>query len=795
MESSAWRHAWRSLRHRPAFLAAAVVTLGFGAAVTTAVFSLVDTVLIRPLPYPDADRLVTVFESSPAAREKTSLVAPVRLRDWNQAARTFVALSGSYSENVTDTSGDLPERLEGIRVAARFFNVFGMTPRIGRTFTAEEEGPQGPGAAVISERFWRRRFNADASALERSLTIGGRPYRIVGVMPAAFTAAKTDVWLPAQFGEGMMRARRARFLRGIGRIRPHATFEEAAQDLTSVQAALAREHPGTDAGWSTEIRPLKEARIGTARRGLVLLLGAVALLWVIAIGNIAGLTLVQMRRRTRELAIRAALGASRARVVGTVVREGIIIALLGGAVGGAAAAWMISAMPAVLSNTPRINEVGVDARAFAFVAVTSLLAAITFSLVPALAGTRRALAGALSGTTRSVAGGSHRVQKGLVVGQVALSVLLVGSATLLLRTYYDLTHADTGFDASQTVTFHVGARWDEDRVRIGRLQQQLMERLEQLPHVEAVGMTNFLPATGATLRYQVHVDGLAGSNADGSINVGARMINGRYFQALHAPLVAGSWCATPPAGDFTAARSAMVNRRFVDTHAAGQNVTGRSVRILQGGAPYTIAGVIGDIAEDGHASGAAPYLYTCDAPGAWPDPEYVARTSDARAFAADLRAIVRELDATRAVFGLRPLQDVLDAALDQPRLDAALVGFFAAAALLLAAIGLYSLFMLIVAERVREIAVRLAIGAAPRGMFALVMSDAARLLAGGLVAGLALTLLANRALRALFTGMSPLDVTAVGVSTATLIVVGLCAVALPALKASRVDPIHLLRTD
>ena len=499
----AWRQAWRSLSRRPAFFAAAVLTLAAGAAITTAVFSLVDTVLIKPLPFPDPDRLVTVFESSPSAREKTSLIAPGRLDEWHRLNRSFIALSGSYSENVTDTSGDAPERLEGRRVAPRFFAVHAMPPLAGRVFADEEEQYNGPGAAVISERFWTRRFQRDPRAVGRALLIGGRSYEIVGVMPSLFTSAATDLWLPAQTWPGLLRVREARFMSGIGRLRPGVSIEAGARDLVSIQDALAKEFPKTDAGWSAEVRSLKEARIGASRRGLVLLFGAVGSLWIIAVANIAGLTLVQVRRRARELAIRAALGASRARVIGAVIREGLLIALIGGLLGAALAAGLIAVMPSVLTRMPRINELALDWRALVFAAVTSVLAAGVFSLVPALAGTRRDLNQAIGISGRGVAGGRHRLQQGLVVGQVALSVLLVGSATLLLRSYYNLTHVDTGFDPSSVLTFHVAARWDEDRIRVGALQEQLIQNVEQLPHVQAAGLTNFLPATGATLRYQV----------------------------------------------------------------------------------------------------------------------------------------------------------------------------------------------------------------------------------------------------------------------------------------------------
>jgi predicted permease len=738
---------------------------------------------------------VTLYESNPTGRETTSLVAPGRLEDWQRLSRTFVAISGSYTENVTDTSATEPERLEGRRVTPRYFAVFGASTIAGRVFTAEEEQAEGPGAAVISDGFWARRFQRRPDALGHALLIGGRRFEIVGVMPATFATPSIDVWLPAKVAPRMLAFREARFVRGVGRLRSDVTIEEGARDLVSVQDALGRQFPRTDAGWSVEVRPLKDAQIGDARRGLVLVFGAVAALWIIAVANIAGLTLVQVRRRTRELALRAALGASRGRVIADLVREGLIVAILGGALGSLLAASLISIMPTVLVGTPRLNELGLDWRPLAFAAMSSLLAAAAFSLVPALAGTRSQLMPSLAAGSRTVAGTRHLLQRSLVVGQVALSVLLVGSATLLLRSYYNLTRVDTGFDPTSVFTFHVGARWDEDRPRVGRLQEQLLARLEQLPHVQAAGITNFLPATGATLRYQVKVDGLNGPNQDGSMTVGMRMIGGGYLRAIRAPLLKGSWCPALTM-DFARPHEAMVNKRFLEMYAPTENLVGRSIRVLIGpGVPLTIVGVVGDLAEDGQATTVSPYVYTCDSAGAWPDPEYVVRTADASAFASDLRRVVGELDPARAIFGLRPLRAVLDAALDRPRLNATMLGGFASAAVTLAAIGLYSLFMLVVSERSREMAVMLAIGAEPRQMIRLVLSGAARLLGGGLVLGMALTAGADRFFRGVLFGVSAIDVGALAIATVTLGLVSLLAVAGPALRAARIAPIDALKGE
>ena len=790
-----WRQAARSLIRRPGFLAAAVLTFGLGVAITTTMFALVDAVLIKPLPYPDADRLVTIYESNPTARERTSLVAPARLEDWRRRSTSFAEIVASFTENVTDTSGDVPERLDARRVTPRFFSVFGVAPLAGRTFADAEEQFNGPVAAVISERFWTRRFARAPSAIGRTLTIGGRPVEIVGVMPAAFSSAAIDAWLPAQIAPGVMAIREARFLGGIGRLRPGVDVEAGTRELAAVQATLAKEFPASDAGWSIEVQSLKDARIGSSRRGLVLVFGAVATLLVIAIANIAGLTLVQVDRRTRDLAIRRSLGASRAQLAGVVLRDGVIVAVAGGILGAVAAAWLVPALPALLTRTPRVNEIAFDLRTVAFVAVASLVAVAAFGLVPALAATRRRMIQPLAAGSRTVAGGRHQLQRVLVVAQVAMSVLLVGSATLLLRSYYQLSRADTGFDPSDAVAFHVGARWDEDRTRIGQLQSDLLARLGDLPHVRAAGMTNFLPATGATLRYQVKVDRLAGPNADGSMTVGTRMIGGGYLPAIGAAFVAGSSCPAtfpPAAGPF----HAVVNRRFVESFANGQTLVGRELQMLVGvNRVYTIVGVVGDLAEDGPGTGPAPYVYTCSLGGAWPDPEYVVRTSDPRALTADLRRIVRELDPSRAIFGVRQVQEVLDTALDQPRLDAAMLGLLAISAVGLAAVGLYSLFTLIVAGRAREMAVRLAIGAAPGQVIALVAVGAARLLVAGLVLGLALSIAADRMLRNLLFGAAGLDAATLAAATGVLALVSIVAVAGPALKAARITPVSALRGD
>ena len=790
---SSLSQAGRALVRRRTFTLTTILTLALGIGLTTTTFSIVNGVLLRPLPFPDADRLVALSEASPGRRERASLIAPARLADWHRMNRTFAAISGSYAESVTDTSGAEPERLEGRRVMPRFFEVYGMAPAAGRTFTAEEEQFGGSHAVVIGDGFWARRFGRSPAAVGSRIIVAGTAYTIVGVMPRAFTSAATDVWVPAQLAPGLLQVREARFLSGVGRMRPGVRLEDAREDLARVQAALGAEYPRTDKDWSADLRAMKDVRVGEYRRPLYLVFAAVGLLFAIAVANVAGLVLVQLHRRAPELAIRAAIGASRLQVIGAVMREiGLLAAA--GAAAGAAVAWALTRVSATAFPTiPRMAEVALDLRALGFVAAASAGAAVLFGLLPVIAATRARLSDLLSGAGRGSAG-RHRLQSAMVVAQLALGVVLAGSAGLLLRSYGMLTQTDAGFSTEGVLTFHVGAAWDEDRTRVGQLQERVIAELQQLPGVRAAGFTSFLPAPGATLRSQVAVPGLSGTDPNGVLTVGQRTVTGGYLRALSIPLLAGEWCPERRAGSTDPLR-AMVNRKFVDQFAGGQNIVGRSLNFVQfRGAPFVIAGVVGDVLEDGPAAPPVPYVYTCQGLGSWPDPEYVVRADgDPRQLVAAIRTIVKTIDPARPIFGVKPLADVVEAALDQPRLNARLVGAFAAAALVLAALGLYGLLTLLVTQRRRELGVRTALGASPLDLMEFVVAGAGRLVAVGVGAGVLLMLGAGTLMRASLFGVTPYDPRALAWSVGALALVALAAVIVPARQAARVNAIEAIK--
>ncbi len=783
---------WRGLRRRPGYALAVIGTLGLGTAGTTTLFSIVNTVLISPLPYPDSDRLVTVAEASPKAPGQATLAAPGRIDDWHRLNTTMSAIAASYAENVTDTSGRDPERLDTRRVTPRFFDVFAMAPLAGRTFTSEEEVFGGPGAVVISEDFWSRRFAKDPSAVGHALTVGGRSHTIVGVMPREFSAASIDAWLPAQIHASLMGARDARFVAGVGRLKPDVTLEQAQSDLNRVQRQLGVEYPATDEGWTAVLGDLKAARVGSGRT-LWLIFAAVGVVWLISIANVAGLVIVQVQRRTREFAIRAALGSSRRLLVGQIGLEVLILALAGGALGLVVASWAVNAMPTIFDTLPRRNELGLDTRTVLFATMASIVAAVTCGVLPALMATRGSLESTRAG--RGTVASSHWTQRALVSVQVALGVVLCASAGLLVGSYLQLTQQDRGFTTDGVVTFHVGARWDEDREQVGRMQIAILERLSSVPGVAAAGFVNFLPSPGGSLRYQVEVDGLANQRGEQALSVGVRMVAGAYFDALGVRLVTGESCG-PMHTDWDRPRTALVNQQFVDAYAAGASVVGRQLRVLGGmPVPYTISGVVPDLAEDGVQVARVPFVYTCDQAGAWPDPNYVLRTADAASAAALVRSVVREVDASRAVFDLRPLESLMTDSVSEPRQQAGVISSFAATALLLTALGLYALLARLVADTRREIGVRLALGATRSHVVRLVARHAGVLLAIGFGCGTVLTIVAYGMLRASLFGALITHVGALAAIVGTLLIVCAVAVVVPAVRASRVAPTEALAAD
>ena len=793
-----WTQAARSLARRPGFALAAIFILAAGIAATTSVFSIVDATVLEPLPYPQPDRLVSVLEANSAKSEAAGLIAPARLEDWNRLNRTFTSLSGWYSENVTETSGDTPERLAGLRVAPRFFAVYGAPAAVGRTFTSDEEASGGPAVVVISDRLWTRRFHRRADIANQHLELKHQSYAIVGVMPPGFGDKNVDLWLPAQFAPQMLQQRDARFLSGVGRLAPGVSIAQAQRDLARVQVALGVQFPATDKGWSAQVRDLKTAELGDAREPLVFILASVGLLLLIALANTAGLMLTQLQRREPELAIRGFLGASRVQIVAGVVREVLILAAIAIAVAVAVDVVVLGASSAVLGALPRVTRLAIDWRALAVASVCGAGAALACGAWPAWRATRAAAAAGIARAGRGQSSDS-RSQRALVAAQIAIATLLLCSTSLLLRSYYNILHVDTGFEPAHAITFHVGAAWEENRDSVKHMQLSLVSALAGMPGVTAVGFSNFLPASNATIRYRVHLldmtPGAEAADRD-QLTVGERSVTDGYFRALGGRLVAGATCP-PLAHVRDGGPAVLVNRRFVDAYARGGNVVGRFLRWSEDRptTPNTqIVGVVDDIREDNLRTAAVPYVYACMGPGEWPDPEYVVRTAgNPRAILSSIRAVVHGVDPTRAVFGLTTLEDNVDATLGQTRLQTGIISAFGVAAVALAMIGLYGLVALAVTTRRREIGIRIALGAEPGRVVRELAARVGWLLVAGAGVGIGMTVLAQRELRAMVVGVAPLDPLTLGATVLALGAAAGVAALVPASRAAKIDPVDAIR--
>jgi len=528
--------------------------------------------------------------------------------------------------------------------------------------------------------------------------------------------------------------------------------------------------------------------------------GAVALLLLIAVSNIAGLTLAQLHQRGREMAIRSSMGASRTQVIATILREIVWIAAAGAGAGAILGMWGVSLAARAFPYLPRINELHFDWRALAFLVLASVVAAMLFGTVPALQSTRADLAPALAASSRSVSPGRRGWQRGLVIAQLAVTVVLLSSAGLLLRSYYNLSRVEIGFQTANTITFHVGATYTEDRTSLGSLQIRILDELRRMPGVESAGLTSFLPATNTTQRAQVQVEGLAETMQDATFTIGGRTISPGYLEALKVPLLAGEGCPAMRPFESNGANKTLVNRAFVEQYAGGKTILGRHTLYplsTQANPPMNeIVGVVGDVREDSLAMPPAPFVYDCASAGSIPDPDYVVRAGgDARGLMQQVRRIVHEIDPKRAVFGVKNLDTLMDDALEQPRLNASFLVWFAVAAMLLAAVGLYSLMSLVITARTREMGVRIALGARGSQIVGLALASAGEMVGAGMVIGFVLTFGVERLIGSVLFGVGPVDVLTLAGAVVILTAVSVCAAFPPARRAGKIDPMTAIRAE
>lgn len=785
--------AFRFLRTAPAFSATLILTLALGIGANSAVFSVIDAVLLRPLPFPDGDRLMRLQQRNVRSNAAAGFVAPVRLEEWNRLSRTFQAITGHYLENASETSGTLPEKVTRAWVAPRFLAVWGVPPALGRGFTAAEERFGGPNAVLISDRFWRLRFGADPGVTGKTLRFGRSAWPIVGVMPAwfQFPEREVDLWSPSPVDAPFAQSRESTWFTTIGRLRPGVTVEQARADLATVQASLGREHPPTDATLAVEIEPLKETIVGGVRRSLWLLFGSVSLLLLIACTNIAALLLARATQRQQEISIRLSLGASRAVIASQLLTEALVLAIIGAVAGLGLAGVSAAVLRTMTESLPRREEIGVDGRLVLYAMGCAVVVTLLCGLLPALHSTRRDLSGALAQGSRSQVGGRHRLQWLLVGVQVALAVTLLAGAGLLLRSFEALGRVAPGFDASHVLTLHVSGSWGEttDRKALTQRIDRTLDAVRAVPGVEAAATAAALPGVPASYPAEFTVVERR-DVADGKIVAENRVVSAGYFATLRIPVLAGEPCreTAGPAG-------VVVNRSFVNTYLEGRPALGYHVETRGNAsfAPGEIRAVVGDARESGIHRDAGPVVYWCfSAPV--PDPFYLIRTrAEPMAMAEVIRRRIREVEPGRSVFDIKPLERHLGDAFAQNRLRTVLLTFFALTAVSLACIGLYGTLSYLVNVRQREVGLRLALGALRRQIVGQFLRQGLGVALAGCLAGLALGAGFARLLSGMLFGVSPSDpATLLGV-VALVLAVAAVASLLPAVRAARMEPVEVLR--
>jgi predicted permease len=788
------RYALRSFRHHRGFSTLAVLTLALGIGTTTAVFTVVNGVLLRPLPYRFADRLVLLTYGPPG--RVSPWLSPLNYQDYVGQSRAFDAAAAVTPTTANLTGGGDPERVSGSRVTPDFFDVLGVEMALGRPLRGDDTD-----VVVLSDRFWRRRFGARGDIIGRTVTLDGHAYTVIGVAPAGTKfPATAEFWRPLIFSphDTAPDARGAQWVQVVARLKPDVSSERGAGAISQVAQRLAREYPDTERDAMAGVIALHERVVRTIRPALLMLLGAVTIVLVIACVNVAGLLTARGVDRRHELAVRAALGAGRGRIVRQLLVESAVLGCAGAAAGIPLAYWLVGfALERAPATLPRATDIRIDASVLGFTMLAGLVTSIAFGLAPAILAAPRPRS---DGPSRGVIGASRRRGHHLLVSaEIALAAVLLGGAGLLLRSYQRVQAVDPGFDASRTTTFSLSL---PNATYVGATERseftsQLLERLEATPGVESAAAAMGMPFSGDLNMFtRFRAAGVAGGQPP---NAALRIVTADYFRT--ARLVMRRGRAFEPRDTATSAEVVIVNQRLADRYFPGQNPIGRQVEVsisLVEGArngPKTIVGVVGNVKSDALEDESPAEIYIPYAQEPVSDFTVLVRgANDHLPEAASLRRAVAGLDAELPLANLRPFAEMVDASLASRRFAMLLVTGFAVLAAVLAAIGIYGVVSHVVAQRTAEIGVRVAVGARPRDIARLFAREGFALGAAGLATGLVGAVGAGRVLSTSLYGVSPSDPATLAVVTLVLAVAALLAMIVPVWRALRVDPTTALRS-
>jgi putative ABC transport system permease protein len=792
------RYGFRGLLKRPGFTAIALVALALGIGANTAIFSLVNAVVLQPLPYSDPDRLVWAWGNFPGGNRAS--VSPPDYLDFRNQNKTFEHLGAmfSFGAPVNLTGSGEPERLNASVVSGNFFQAFGVTPALGRGFSLDNEKTGSEQVTVLSHALWQKRFGGKPEIVGQRIVIDGKSFEVIGVMGKDVTFPQTaDLWVPFTFDiDPGMKVRAAHFIRPIGRLKPGVTMEQAQADTDAIAAQLAQQYPQSNTGWNLRLEPLRDRLIGSSKATLFILFGAVGFVLLIACANVANLLLVRAAARQKEIALRTALGASRWRIVRQLLTESLLLALVGGTLGALIAAWGIDLLVMLSGDfVPATVTVKIDATVLAFTLVTSLLTGLLFGVAPALRTIKLSLSDTLKEGGRSGEGAiRNRTRSLLVVFESAVAVLLLVGAGLLVRSLIVLQNTNPGFDANNVLTMRVDlARGKYDTPeKTANFFQQLEQRLSGLPGVETVGFVTELPLSGQANDSPFTVVGRPAVPPGQEFGADWRRINQNYFQSLRIPLLRGRNFTEQEVS--AGAPVVIVSEQLVNTVFPNEEPLGQRLQTAVAKDPYEIIGVVGDIRHRAieFQPFAAMYMPTRRPGGT----TVVLRTNgDPLSLAPAVRREVLAIDPDQPIGRMRTMDEWIDRSTSTPRYRTTLLALFAALAMLLAATGIYGVMSYSVAQRTHELGVRMALGARRGDVLRLVVRQGMVLVVVGLAIGLIAAFLLTKVMESLLFGVTAKDpITFVAVA-GVLSLVALIACYIPARRATKVDPLTALRYE
>jgi putative ABC transport system permease protein len=801
------RYGMRMLARSPGFTVVAVLTLALGIGANTAIFSVVNAVLLRPLPFPDSNQLVQIFETLPAQGVTSAGTSYLNFQDWERQNQAFDAMAAAQQVTVTLTGHGEPQYVPTEAVTSGVFRMMRAHALIGRTLSPEDDLPGANPVVVLSEGLWRERFDADRSLVGRAIALDSESYTVVGILPAgfhfpiAFPAAK--LWIPlshANLFKDLLPLRGGHYLNVFARLKPRVSLSQSQAEMETVQARIAQDHPKTDAGWSARVIPLERQLVGDVQLSLFLLLGAAGFIVLIACANVANLLLARATARARELALRTALGAGRGRILRQLLTESTLLGLSGGLLGLAAADWGVRALKIILPpDLPRIQEVGVDARVLGFSLLLAVVAGIVFGLAAAWQASELNLSETLKVGGHGTGDNRRRrtLRSLLVVTEVALAVVLLAGAGLLIRSFQRLQAVNPGFNPQGLMVLGLELPRQQYPLPAGwaRFDQTLLERVRGLPGVQSASAVIPLPLSDSRINLAFHIAGRPEPPPDKLSSAEYSAVDAEYFRVMQIPLLRGRSFGATDAADAT--KVCVISQAFARTYFPNEDPLGQNLvfGFNDSKAPRRIVGVAADVKVHSLGDPPQPEMYVPYAQDPWFAINVVVRAPNTAGMGAALAAQVHALDLNLPVEEIQPMGSVIHDTVAPERFRTLLLGLFGALALLLAAIGVYGVIAYNVTQQTHEFGIRRALGAEPRDALWLVFRQGMKLAFVGIAAGIVTIVALARPLGSLLYGISALDPFAFVGAVLLLSAVAAGACYVPARRATRVDPMIALRYE